>query len=128
MAIAKEIYSSPSLKDDVKMASESAADEAELVLYLQEEGFSQNELCWAVFTDCTKPVKNAGSGARREYIKDALALAGGEAPDDDQSAPHDETPSALPADLDEIDLSTSEGRALFEQLQKSGTRFTILDD
>ena len=27
MAIAKEIYSSPSLKDDVKMASESAAEE-----------------------------------------------------------------------------------------------------
>jgi len=30
MTIAKEIYSSPSLKDDVKMASESAAEEAEL--------------------------------------------------------------------------------------------------
>lgn len=32
MTIVKEIYSSPSLKDDVKMASESAAEEAELEL------------------------------------------------------------------------------------------------
>ena len=32
MTIVKEIYSSPSLKDDVKMASEDAAEEAELEL------------------------------------------------------------------------------------------------
>jgi len=32
MPITKEIYSAPSLKEDVKMASESAAEEAELEL------------------------------------------------------------------------------------------------
>jgi hypothetical protein len=34
MTIVKEIYSSPSLKDDVKIASESAAEEAELELQM----------------------------------------------------------------------------------------------
>ena len=32
MTVVKEIYSAPSLNDDVKMASESAAEEAELEL------------------------------------------------------------------------------------------------
>lgn len=107
-------------------------DEAELVLFLEEEGFSQNELCWVVFTDRSKPVKNAGSGPRRTYIKDALAEARQmDDPADaaEASTTDNRTPSpAFTLDIDEIDLSTPEGRALFKQLQESGTRITILDD
>ncbi len=41
MAIAREIYSSPSLKDDVKMASESAAEEAEMELQMLLKQFEE---------------------------------------------------------------------------------------
>ena len=41
MPIVKEIYSSPSLKEDVKMASEDAADEAELELKQLLEQFEE---------------------------------------------------------------------------------------
>ena len=41
MAIAREIYSSPSLKDDVKMASESAAEEAEMELQMLHKQFEE---------------------------------------------------------------------------------------
>ena len=107
-------------------------DEAELVRFLEEEGFSQNELCWVVFTDRSKPVKNAGSGPRRDYIRDALATARQtDEPVSTAAAGRaaNRSPSpVLAPEMDEIDLSTPEGRAVFKQLQESGTRITILDD
>lgn len=105
-------------------------DEAELVLFLEEEGFSQNELCWSVFTDLSKSVKNAGSKVRRGHIKDALALARGESSPvddgDEEPAPPSDGPTL--SNIDQIDLSTEEGRALFEEMQRSGMRMTIIED
>lgn len=61
MTVVKEIYSAPSLNDDVKMASESAAEEAELEL----------KMLLKEFEDWSK--KNKGSF--KDFMKDTAASA-----------------------------------------------------
>ena len=53
MTISKEIYSAPSLKDDIKVASESAAEEAQLeldqLLHQFDEWKKENKGGWRDF-------------------------------------------------------------------------------
>jgi|TARA_B110000971_G_C19966162_1_gene480320 hypothetical protein len=56
MAISKEIYSAPSLKDDIKVASESAAEEAQLELDQLLQQFDE----W----------KKDNKGGWRDFLKD----------------------------------------------------------
>ena len=56
MAISKEIYSAPSLKDDIKVVSESAAEEAQLELDQLLQQFDE----W----------KKENKGGCRDFLKD----------------------------------------------------------
>ena len=56
MAISKEIYSAPSLNDDIKVASESAAEEAQLELDQLLQQFDE----W----------KKDNKGGWRDFLKD----------------------------------------------------------
>jgi len=80
MPITKEIYSAPSLKEDVKMASESAAEEAELELQqlLQqfEEWKKENKGGFKDFLKSEKEVRTIklkNGGSAEEYKQSKLS-------------------------------------------------------